>query len=183
LTAGYSGTPLPRKLGVKEAHRVLLVDPPGGFALDPLPAGATVERRRESGASGDLPGAGPGREQPSEPLQPPHPPQAPEPREPPETYRSPEPYDIVLAFFGDAASLRRAFAGLRRWLDPAGGLWIAWPKKASGVPTDLTENVVREVGLAEGLVDTKVCAVDGVWSGLRFVVRLADRPSVSRARA
>ncbi len=61
-------------------------------------------------------------------------------------------------------------------LQPAGGLWVAWPKRTSGTPTDLTENVVREVGLAHGLVDNKVCAITDVWSGLRFVVRLKDRP-------
>jgi hypothetical protein len=61
-------------------------------------------------------------------------------------------------------------------LDPAGGLWIAWPKRASGVPTDVTEGAVRDLGLAAGLVDNKVCAIDQVWSGLRFVYRLRDRP-------
>jgi hypothetical protein len=65
---------------------------------------------------------------------------------------------------------------LKAALDPAGGLWVAWPKRASGVDTDLTETVVRELGLAAGLVDNKVCAIDQVWSGLRFVYRLADRP-------
>ena len=65
---------------------------------------------------------------------------------------------------------------LKRALDPAGGLWIAWPKRASGVATDVSENVVRELGLAAGLVDNKVCAIDEVWSGLRLVCRLADRP-------
>ncbi|HWF35377.1 MAG TPA: DUF3052 domain-containing protein, partial [Solirubrobacteraceae bacterium] len=61
-------------------------------------------------------------------------------------------------------------------LDPAGGLWIAWPKRSSGVATDLSEGTVREAGLGTGLVDNKVCAIDHTWSGLRFVVRLADRP-------
>ena len=74
-----------------------------------------------------------------------------------------------------------------RWqtLNPAtaGGLWIAWPKRASGVPTDLDENVVRDVGLAAGLVDNKVCAIDETWSGLRFVIRLRDRGSPGSASA
>ncbi len=72
--------------------------------------------------------------------------------------------------------LERRFSALRDALDPAGGLWIAWPKRASGVATDLSENVVRELGLDAGLVDNKVCAVDEVWSALRFVYRVRDRP-------
>lgn len=132
--AGYSGTPLPRKLGIKPEHRVLLVDPPDGFELTPLPPGVVVHRR----ASGD-------------------------------------PYDVILAFCADLAVLARRFDGLRARLDTAGGLWIAWPKRSSGVPSDLTDDVVREFGLATGLVDNKVCAVDETWSGQRFVIRLADR--------
>jgi hypothetical protein len=62
-------------------------------------------------------------------------------------------------------------------MTPAGGLWVAWPKKASGVPTDLNENLIREIGLAAGMVDNKVCAIDETWSGLRFVFRLKDRPA------
>jgi hypothetical protein len=87
-----------------------------------------------------------------------------------------EPFDLMVQFCDEAAHLRRRFDTLARRLRPAGGLWVAWPKKASGVATDLTENVVRDIGLAGGLVDTKVCAIDATWSGLRFVVRLADRP-------
>ena len=71
----------------------------------------------------------------------------------------------------------RASPPSRRSLQPAGGLWIAWPKRSSGVATDLDENLVREIGLAEGLVDNKVCAIDATWSGLRFVWRLRDRPA------
>jgi hypothetical protein len=67
------------------------------------------------------------------------------------------------------------FKKAMRALAPAGGLWAAWPKKSSGVATDLDENVVREIGLAAGLVDNKVCAIDETWSGLRFVIRLKDR--------
>jgi hypothetical protein len=132
--AGYSGTPLPRKLGIRPESRVLLVGAPAGFDLGELPAGAVLHQR---------PGTAP--------------------------------YDVVLAFCPDLATLRRRFGALAGRLTTAGGLWIAWPKKASGVPTDLTENVVREHGLAGGLVDVKVAAIDPIWGGLKFVVRLRDR--------
>ena len=132
---GYSGTPLPRKLGVRPESRVLLVDPPDGFELGELPAGVRLHTR---------PGRGP--------------------------------YDVVLAFCPDLYTLRHRFGPLAGRLTPAGALWIAWPKRASGVRTDLTENVVRDIGLAAGLVDVKVAAVDQVWAGLKFVVRLKDRP-------
>jgi hypothetical protein len=133
-SAGYSGTPLPRKLGVKPGSRVLLAGAPAGFTLGELPGDVAVHRR--AGAGG---------------------------------------YDVILAFCPDLAALRRQFTPLSRRLTTAGGLWIAWPKKASGVPTDLTENVVREHGLSVGLVDVKVAAVDATWGGLKFVVRLRDR--------
>jgi hypothetical protein len=87
--------------------------------------------------------------------------------------------DLIVAFFTRARELERRLASLRGALDPAGGLWLAWPKRASGVQTDLSEGAVRELGLAAGLVDNKVCAIDPVWSGLRFVYRLADRPGDS----
>jgi hypothetical protein len=87
------------------------------------------------------------------------------------------PLDVVVAFFVERRALERRIVALRGALDPAGGLWIAWPKRSSGVATDLTEGAVREIGLDAGLVDNKVCAIDPVWSGLRFVYRLADRPS------
>ena len=132
--AGYSGTPLPRKLGIKPDSRVLLVAPPDGFELAGLPPGVVPHERAGTG-----------------------------------------PYDVVLAFCPDLAALRRRFAPLARRLATAGALWIAWPKKASGVRTDLTENVVRDHGLAAGLVDVKVAAVDATWGGLKFVVRLRDR--------
>jgi hypothetical protein len=76
--------------------------------------------------------------------------------------------------------VRGAFAGLAGQLTPAGALWVAWPKLASRVPTDLREGVVQAIGLEAGLVDNKVCSVDATWSALRFVVRLADRPGASR---
>ena len=133
--AGYSGTPLPRKLGIKPGHRVLLSGAPASFDLGQVD-GVELHRR-------------PGR----------------------------APYDVVLAFCPDLATLERRFVPLTTRLVPDGGMWVAWPKRSSGVPTDLDENVVREVGLAAGLVDNKVCAVDAVWSGLRFVYRLRDRPA------
>jgi hypothetical protein len=89
--------------------------------------------------------------------------------------RAVAPLDVVVAFFLRRAELERRFGRLARTIHPAGGLWIAWPKRASGVPTDMTEDVAREIGLAEGLVDNKVCAIDAIWSGLRLVYRLEDR--------
>ena len=83
--------------------------------------------------------------------------------------------DVILLFTTSRNDLERRFPEVARHLQPAGGLWVAWPKRSSGVATDLTETVVMEVGLHHGLVDNKVCAVTDVWSGLRFVVRLADR--------
>jgi hypothetical protein len=133
--AGYSGTPLPRKLGIKPEARVGLVGAPEGFdaVLGDLPPGVSVRRRLQ------------GR------------------------------FDVVLAFFDSRAQLERRLPACRDALDEAGGLWIAWPKRSSGVATDLGEGAVRELGLAAGLVDNKVCAIDATWSGLRFVYRLADR--------
>lgn len=132
--AGYSGTPLPRKLGIKPGSRVLLAGAPAGFELGELPGGVLLHRRAGIG-----------------------------------------PYDVILGFCPDRAALTRRFSGWRERLAIDGGLWLAWPKKSSGVPTDLGENAARAYGLAQGLVDNKVAAIDGTWSGLRFVVRLADR--------
>ena len=133
-TAGYSGTPLPRKLGVKPDSRVLVVAGPPGFAIDPLPPGAVVHTRASASA-----------------------------------------YDVVVAFCPDARRLRERFDKTAARITTAGALWIAWPKRASGVATDLDENVVRDHGLAEGLVDVKVAAIDETWSGLKFVRRVRDR--------
>ena len=134
VPAGYSGTPLPAKLGLRPGSRVLLDGAPPDLSLEPLPAGVTVHRR-------------PGR----------------------------QPYDVVLLFTPDAARLLDRWPALVPRLGTAGRLWVCWPKKASGVRTDLTENVVRDHGLAHGLVDVKVCAIDATWSGLAFVRRLRDR--------
>jgi hypothetical protein len=139
-TAGYSGTPLPRKLGIREGSRLLLVDAPLDFAatLGDLPPGVELV---EGGAGA---------------------------------------VDVAILFALDEPTVRARFAGLAASLQPAGGLWIAWPKRSSGVATELDENVVREIGLADGLVDNKVCAIDATWSGLRFVWRLRDRPQRER---
>jgi hypothetical protein len=91
------------------------------------------------------------------------------------TRAGPRPYEVVLAFCPNRAALRRRFAPLAGRLTTAGALWVSWPKKSSGVPTDLDENVVREHGLEVGLVDVKVAAVDATWSGLKFVRRVRDR--------
>jgi hypothetical protein len=132
---GYSGTPLPRKLGIKPEARLVLVNAPAGLhqALGELPPGVVVRRRLQGS------------------------------------------FDVIVAFCGRRAQLERGLPRWREALDQAGGLWIAWPKQASGIDTDLGEGAVRELGLASGLVDNKVCAIDATWSGLRFVYRLADR--------
>jgi hypothetical protein len=144
--AGYSGTPLPRKLGIKPGGRVGTRNAPADFerTLGPLPDGAALRAI----AVGRSPGA--------------------------------DRFDVIVCFAPTSQDLERDFAPAARRLSPAGGLWIAWPKKSSGVSTDVTEALVREVGLSLGLVDNKVCAIDEVWSGLRFVVRLADRPRSDR---
>ena len=132
---GYSGTPLPKKLGIKEGASVVLVHAPDGAAalIAPLPDGVRLGRRIGTNA------------------------------------------DVVVAFFTRRAALEREFYRLRQAIHDAGGLWIAWPKRASGVVTDITEDVVREIALAAGLVDNKVCAIDATWSGLRVVVRRENR--------
>ncbi|MBI4305671.1 MAG: DUF3052 domain-containing protein [Chloroflexi bacterium] len=84
-------------------------------------------------------------------------------------------FDLVLFFTDRRSDLQARFEELGRAIVPNGALWIAWPKKSSGVPTDLTEDALRDVGLPYGLVDNKVCAIDSTWSGLRFVWRLSRR--------
>ena len=134
MTADYSGTPLPRKLGVRDGSRVLLVSAPATFTLDPMPSGVVLHRRASHGY-----------------------------------------YDVIVLFCADVHSLVTRFAALVESLDTAGALWACWPKKASGVATDLTEKAVHEHGLAVGLVDVKVAAIDATWSGFKFVRRLVDR--------
>ncbi len=134
--AGYSGTPLPKKLGVKEGHRLALVGAPPGFdkTLGPVPAEVVTSLAKGA------------------------------------------PFDVIVWFVKERGALEAGFAEAKEKLDPSGGLWVSWPKKASGVKTDITEDVVREVALDRGLVDNKVCAIDETWSGLRLCVRLKDRP-------
>jgi hypothetical protein len=131
--AGYSGTPLPKKLGIKEGSRIALVNAPKDFQLGELPDDVQFVKR------------------------------------------SVKSLDIVLLFVLTQQALVRDFAKLAATLVSNGMLWIAWPKKSSGVKTDLTEDRVRQIGLDAGLVDVKVCAIDDTWSGLKFVYRLKDR--------
>lgn len=133
--AGYSGTPLAKKLGINPGSEVALLNAPGGLAIDGMPEGVTPRH--------DLRGSAP--------------------------------LDVVVLFTAAAAGLPERFAEAAARLAPTGGLWVGWPKRASGVPTDLTEDIVRTIGLDAGLVDNKVCAIDETWSGLRFVRRLRDR--------
>ena len=133
--AGYSGTPLPQKLGIKPQFRVALVDLPSEVDAE-LKEALALCRRINHGK---------------------------------------EPLDFALVCVKTGADLKKQFAHLKKRLAPAGMLWISWPKKSSGVASDLDENVVRAIGLTAGLVDVKVCAVSEVWSGLKFVIRLKDR--------
>jgi hypothetical protein len=135
--AGYSGTPLAKKLGIKAGHQVLAGRAPEGFAaaLEPLPEDVKIATRMAPNAT----------------------------------------YDVIVFFTTRRLELEKAFATLRPRLAANGGFWVAWPKKSSGRASELDENVVRALGLSTGLVDNKVCAMDDVWSGLRFVIRLADR--------
>lgn len=133
-TAGYSGTPLPKKLGIKDGSRVAVLGAPDGFVRNEL--AGTDATTRAAGTN-----------------------------------------DVVVSFHTQRADLEARVPTLLKILDLDGGLWIAWPKKASKVPTDITEDTVREVFLPLGLVDNKVCAVSDVWSGLRVVWRKEVRPS------
>ena len=129
--AGYSGTPLEKKLGVKDGQVVFLDHPPDGFELQA-----------------------------------------------PTTTRMPKQAAITLTFQTERRSLEARLPTLVDHTEQAGMVWVCWPKKAArmlGYETDLDENLVREIGLAAGVVDVKVCAIDDVWSGLKFVRRLADR--------
>ena len=133
--AGYSGTPLPKKLGLKEGSRIALINAPENFAsqLGKLPDNAEIVTRIT------------------------------------------KPLDIVLLFVLTERALLRDFDKLAKKLEPNGMIWVAWPKKSSGVQTDLLFERVQRIGLDSGLVDVKICAIDDVWSGLKFVIRLKDR--------
>jgi hypothetical protein len=132
---GYSGTPLPKKLGIKPGFKVCFADPPPEVLaeLKSELAGCEIAIKGKT------------------------------------------PLDFAMVFTKSKAPLTKEFQRISRLLAPAGMLWVSWPKKSSGVPTDLDENIVREIGLSAGLVDVKVCAVSEVWSGLKFVRRLKDR--------
>ena len=129
--AGYSATPLPKKLGIKDGAAVAFLNASQDFAetLGALPDGVTVRDRLRG------------------------------------------PLDVIVFFTVHRAELERRIERLHAALDPAGRLWIAWPKRASKVETDMTEDVVREVALPRGLVDNKVAAIDDTWSGLQLVIR------------
>lgn len=134
MTAGYSGTPLPKKLGIEAGMRAAAVCAPKHYTtlLGPVP-GVRIAARLSPGL------------------------------------------DFLHAFFTRAADLEAAFPRLERSLARDGMLWISWPKRSSPLSRDLDENGVRATGLANGLVDVKVCAVDEDWSGLKFVRRAKDR--------
>lgn len=155
MLAGYSGRPLVQKLGLKAGGRLLLVAAPTDFAdaLQPWPDGLGMETLGEVEA---LTAASPawGGGDGSVPTR----------------------FNHIVAFFTVRDRLLQALPRLKACLAFDGGLWIAWPKRASGWATDVTEDAVRAIALDGGLVDNKVCAIDGVWSGLRLVYRLADRP-------
>jgi len=131
---GYSGTPLPKKLGIKDGFRVRLVDSPPEVVKELKPSLDKCEATEGK-----------------------------------------PPLDFAIVFTKSKASLSKEFKRITKELAPAGMLWVSWPKRSSGVPTDLSEDTIREIGLASGLVDVKVCAVSDVWSGLKFVRRLKDR--------
>jgi len=132
--AGYSGTPLPKKLGIKDKFRVALVGLPADVRKELREALAGCSLVKDSGT-----------------------------------------LDFAMVFATRKAELRSEFRRLAKQLAPAGMLWVSWPKKASGMATDMNENDVRRIGLEAGLVDVKVCAVSDVWSGLKFVRRVEDR--------
>lgn len=131
LSAGYSGTPLAKKLGIKPSNFVWIANEPDGFRdlLEPLPDG--IEFQQAAAAN----------------------------------------TDIAHVFLKDRSELERLLVSLRKKLKAEVSLWVSWPKKASKVPTTITEDVIRELALPLGWVDVKVCAIDGVWSGLKLVVR------------
>jgi hypothetical protein len=132
--AGYSGTPLVKKLGIKPGFNIAFVNAPSGYANElELPADVTINSRAEKRL------------------------------------------DFAQLFVRSEKELKTKFSEYAKRLNASGMLWVSWPKKSSGVATDVSEGTVRAIGLAAGLVDVKICAVDEVWSGLKFVFRLRDR--------
>lgn len=134
---GYSGTPLPKKLGIKPGLQARFLHLPEEVRSEIREALADCEIVAASKEKSSV--------------------------------------DFMMIFTKSKPELKTEFANAAKWLTPAGMFWVSWPKKSSGVPTDLTENIVRELGLAAGLVDVKVCAVTDIWSGLKFVRRVKDR--------
>ena len=132
---GYSGTPLAKKLGIKDGFRVCLIDAPSEVVRELKPSLEKCAITKDGKT----------------------------------------PLEFAMLFTKSRTALKKEFPGVAKSLAPAGMLWVSWPKQASGVPTDLNENMVREIGLAGELVDVKVCAVTDIWSGLKFVRRLKDR--------
>lgn len=132
---GYSGTPLAKKLGIKDGFRVALLHVPDEVKTELR--SAFVKCQRQTVAAKDL--------------------------------------DFIFVFAKSSTVLGVELLSAAKALAPAGMLWVAWPKKSSGVVTDLNENIVRDTGLAAGLVDIKVCAVTDIWSGLKFVIPVARR--------
>jgi len=132
--AGYSGTPLVKKIGIKPGDRLALVGAPKGFEkeLEGLAAGVTIVGDRAEA-------------------------------------------EVAIVFALSAAEFEKRFAAAAKRMTTAGMIWAAWPKKASGIETDLVESKVRDYGLAIGLVDIKVCAINDTWSGLKFVIPVKDR--------
>jgi len=141
---GYSGTPLPRKLGIKPQFKI---------AFFALPEEVETALKKEL-SSCQFVKDGDGKQQ----------------------------LDFAMIFIQSQAEMRQQFPRFARRLAPTGMLWVSWPKKTSGIPTDLNENDVRRIGLLAGLVDVKVCAVSEVWSGLKFVIRVKDRPEISKLK-
>ena len=138
--AGYSGTPLAQKLGIKEGHRVVVLGAPRGFVIDGLPPAVMSTALRGTA-------------------------------------------DVIVLFVKERAELERSLDKIRKAMEPAAGFWVAWPKKASKMATDMTEQTVRDVALPTGLVDNKVCAIDETWSGLRLVIRKELRGDAAPPRS
>jgi len=133
--AGYSGTPLQKKLGIKEGLSLFVLEPPKEYFnwISPLPSDVQVKVKLTSQV------------------------------------------DFIHLFVKEQKIYSKEFVRCKKQLKKDGMMWISWPKKASKVPTDLDENIIRDFGLKNGLVDVKVCAVDEVWSGLKFMYRIKDR--------
>jgi hypothetical protein len=148
---GYSGTPLPKKLGIKPGFRVQLVSAPAEVQTELREALASCAIARDGKRKSKDNHNGNHKDNHNDPL------------------------DFAIIFTKSQAELKQEFRRLAKLLQPAGMLWVSWPKKSSGVASDLDDNRVREIGLAAGLVDVKVCAVTEIWSGLKFVRRLKDR--------